>query len=108
VGATILSALGPDGILINVARGSVVDEPALVSALAEGLIAGAGLDVFAHEPTVPAALLAMNNVVLTPHMASGTTATRHAMADLAYANMDAHFAGRPVLTPVPSSAKAEA
>jgi lactate dehydrogenase-like 2-hydroxyacid dehydrogenase len=101
VGADALTALGPDGILINIARGTVVDETALIAALTEGRIAGAGLDVFTHEPTVPAALMAMENVVLTPHMASGTTTTRYAMADLAFGNLDAHFAGKPVLTPVP-------
>ncbi len=103
VNAAVLSALGPEGILINVARGTVVDEPALLAALAEGRIAGAGLDVFAQEPAVPAALLEMPNVVLTPHMASGTWATRRAMAGLAYDNIEAYFAGRPPLTPVPAA-----
>ena len=101
VNAGVLKALGPKGYLINVARGSVVDQSALVDALQKGLIAGAGLDVFEDEPNVPAALRAMKNVVLTPHMASATLQTRQAMADLASANLHAHFAGQPLLSPVP-------
>lgn len=101
VNADVLAALGPEGFLINIARGSVVDEPALVEALKTKRIAGAGLDVFAEEPSVPAELLTMENVVLTPHVASGTWQTRKAMADLAFANLEAHFTGKPVLTPVP-------
>lgn len=101
IDAQVLSALGPKGFLVNVARGSVVDETALVEALQQGVIAGAGLDVFAHEPNVPAALRALDNVVLTPHMASATRETRQAMADLALANLQAHFAGRPLPSPVP-------
>ena len=101
VNAGVLKALGPKGYLINVARGSVVDQSALVDALQKGLIAGAGLDVFEDEPNVPAALRAMKNVVLTPHMASATLQTRQAMADLAAANLHAHFAGQPLLSPVP-------
>jgi lactate dehydrogenase-like 2-hydroxyacid dehydrogenase len=97
----VLEALGPRGYLINVARGSVVDEQALIAALRGGVIAGAGLDVFADEPQVPAELRALDNVVLTPHMASATHETRQAMADLALANLQAHFAGRPLLSPVP-------
>ncbi len=100
INAEVLDALGPDGYLINVARGSVVDEPALIAALQQKRIAGAGLDVFADEPNVPAALLAMDNVVLAPHMGSGTVQTRTAMGDLACANLLAHFAGKPLLTPV--------
>lgn len=100
INAEVLRALGPKGYLINVARGSVVDEAALVQALREGVIAGAGLDVFENEPHVPAELMAMDNVVLTPHMASGTHQTRQAMADLALLNLTEHFAGRPVRTPV--------
>ena len=96
----VLDALGPAGILINVARGSVVDETALVAALAEGRLGGAGLDVFAHEPEVPKALWAMDNVVLQPHRASATVETRRAMADLVLANLAAHFAGREPVTPV--------
>src|SRR5450830_1475326 len=101
INADVLKALGPKGYLINVARGSVVDEAALIDALQKGVIAGAGLDVFEKEPHVPAALWAMENVVLTPHIASGTWETRHAMADLAVANLRAHFAGQPLLSPVP-------
>jgi hydroxypyruvate reductase len=101
VNAEVLLALGPQGFLINVARGSVVDEQALVTALQQGVIAGAGLDVFENEPNVPQALREMDNVVLTPHMASATKETRQAMADLALNNLKAHFAGKPLLTPVP-------
>lgn len=100
VNRTILDALGPAGILINVARGSVVDEPALIAALAEGRLGGAGLDVFAHEPEVPEALWTLDNVVLQPHQASATVETRRAMADLVLANLAAHFAGREPVTPV--------
>lgn len=101
INAEVLRALGPQGYLINVARGSVVDEAALVQALSDGTIAGAGLDVFADEPHVPPALWTMPHVVLTPHMASATHQTRQAMADLAFANMQAGLSGRPLLTPVP-------
>jgi lactate dehydrogenase-like 2-hydroxyacid dehydrogenase len=100
VNRSVLDALGPSSILINVARGSVVDEPALVAALVEGRLGGAGLDVFAHEPEVPAALWSMENVVLQPHQASATVETRRAMADLVLANLAAHFAGAEPLTPV--------
>ena len=101
IDAEVLAALGPAGFLINVARGSVVDESALIDALQRGVIAGAGLDVFESEPEVPQALRDMPNVVLTPHIGSATTATRRAMADLAFANVQAHFAGTPLLSPVP-------
>jgi lactate dehydrogenase-like 2-hydroxyacid dehydrogenase len=101
VDAAVLKALGPKGILVNVARGSVVDESALVDALERGTIAGAALDVFADEPRVPERLRALPHVVLTPHIGSATTATRQAMADLAFANLEAHFAGRPLPSPVP-------
>jgi lactate dehydrogenase-like 2-hydroxyacid dehydrogenase len=100
VSRAVLDALGPTGVLINVARGSVVDEPALVAALAEGRLGGAGLDVFAHEPDVPKALWDMDNVVLQPHQASATVETRRAMADLVLANLAAHFAGKEPVTPV--------
>lgn len=101
INAEVLKALGPRGYLINVARGSVVDEAALVDALQKGVIAGAGLDVFEKEPHPLEALGKLDNVVLTPHMASATRETRQAMADLAVANLQAHFAGLPALTPVP-------
>lgn len=101
INADVLKALGPAGYLINVARGSVVDEAALIAALQQGTIAGAGLDVFDKEPHVPEALWSMDNVVLTPHIASATRQTRQAMADLAAGNLQAHFAGQPLLSPVP-------
>jgi len=101
INAQVLQALGPSGFLINVARGSVVDEQALIEALQNGTIAGAGLDVFADEPRVPEALWTMPQVVLTPHMASATTQTRQAMADLAFANIRAGIEGQNLLTPVP-------
>lgn len=100
IDAQVLAAPGPNGYLINVARGSVVDEPALVHAIASGAIAGAALDVFADEPNMPAALRDHPNVVLSLHMASGTWETRRAMADLALSNLQAHFAGKPLLTAV--------
>lgn len=100
IDARVLAALGPEGYLVNVARGSVVDEPALIEALRSGVIAGAGLDVFANEPNVPEALRNMPNVVLTPHIGSGTKQTREAMGKLTFDNLHAHFAGAPLLTPV--------
>lgn len=100
VNREVLDALGPEGVLINVARGAVVDEPELVRALADGRVGGAGLDVFEGEPQVPAELLGMGNVVLLPHVGSGTEETRGAMGDLMLANLRAHFAGEPLLTPV--------
>ncbi len=96
----VLRALGENGVLINIARGSVIDEPALVDAISGGIIAGAGLDVFADEPHIPPALLNRDNVVLTPHIGSATRATRAAMADLVIANIRAFFTGAPLLTPV--------
>lgn len=104
VDAEVLAALGKgkgEGILVNVARGSVVDEAALVDALERRVIAGAGLDVFEDEPRVPERLRALPHVVLAPHIGSATGQTRQAMADLAFGNLKAHFAGQPVLTPVP-------
>ena len=101
IGRTAIEALGPDGILVNVARGSVVDEPTLIEALAAGRLGGAGLDVYADEPRVPEALRALENVVLTPHMASATAPTRAAMTDAALANVRAHLAGRPLPDPIP-------
>lgn len=100
VDGCVLDALGPEGILINVGRGSTVHQPHLVRALAEGRIRGAGLDVFADEPHVPEALLDMDNVVLAPHYASGTVETRLAMGQLVVDNLRAHFRGEPLLTPV--------
>jgi hydroxypyruvate reductase len=101
VNAEVLAALGTKGILVNVARGSVVDEAALIDALERGVIGGAGLDVFENEPHVPERLRALPHVVLAPHIGSATSQTRQAMADLAFANLQAHFAGKPLLSPVP-------
>jgi len=103
VDAGVLKALGPDGILINIARGSVVDETALVAALESGGIAGAGLDVFEHEPNVPAALVARDDVVLLPHIASSTRETRGRMGQLVIENLEAWFAGKPLVTPTPET-----
>ena len=100
VNRKVLNALGPDGWIVNVARGSVIDEQALVEALMAKRIWGAGLDVFEAEPKVPSALFDLDNVVLQPHQASATVATRNAMADLAVENLDLHFAGKPLKTPV--------
>lgn len=100
IGADVLEALGPDGILINISRGSTVDEPALLAALEGGGIKGAGLDVFWNEPRIDPRFLALDNVVLQPHHASGTVETRKAMGQLVRDNLAAHFAGQPLLTPV--------
>ena len=100
VNAQVLDALGPQGYLINVARGSVVDELVLLRYLQQNKIAGAGLDVFEHEPKVPPEFLTLDNVVLTPHIASATLETRKAMGDLQVENLHLHFAGQPVKTPV--------
>ncbi len=96
----VIAALGPAGTLINIARGSVVEEAALVAALQSGVLGAAGLDVYAREPRMPEALLALDNVVLSPHMGSATHDTRRAMGDLVIDNLRAHFAGRPLPTPV--------
>jgi len=96
----VIAALGPQGTLVNISRGSVVDEIALVAALQAGALGAAGLDVFAGEPHVPDALLAMDNVVLSPHIGTSTHDTRRAMGDLMVDNLHAHFAGRDLLTPV--------
>ncbi|HEY9395252.1 MAG TPA: NAD(P)-dependent oxidoreductase, partial [Nocardioides sp.] len=93
--------LGPEGYLINIARGSVVDQDALVELLLEGGIAGAGLDVYTEEPAVPAELIDLDNVVLLPHLASGTVETRAAMEQLTLDNLDRWLADGTVLTPVP-------
>lgn len=99
INADVLDALGRDGFLINVARGSVIDEAALVRALADKRIAGAGLDVFQDEPNVPAELMALDNVVLLPHIASGTVETRQAMADRVFDNLQGFFKDGRMLTP---------
>ena len=101
IDAAVLTALGPQGCIVNVARGSVIDEAALIEALRTGTIAGAALDVFEDEPNVPQALREMDNVVLTPHIGSATAQTRRAMADLAFANLHAQLSGEPLPTPVP-------
>lgn len=101
VNAAVLEALGPDGFIVNVARGSVIDETALVAALKAGRIAGAGLDVFENEPTVPEELWKLDNVVLLPHIASATRETRQAMADRVFDNLQAFFAGRPLVSAAP-------
>jgi lactate dehydrogenase-like 2-hydroxyacid dehydrogenase len=100
INADVLKALGPRGVVINVARGSVVDEPALIAALKSGAILAAGLDVFASEPNVPDELRAMQNVVLLPHIGSASVVTRNAMDQLMVDNLKAWFAGKPPLTPV--------
>ena len=101
INAEVFDALGPKGFLVNVARGTIVDEDALVAALQDKRIAGAAVDVFRDEPNAPEALMATENIVMTPHIASSTHETRRAMADLVLANLRAHFAGEPVPTPVP-------
>jgi lactate dehydrogenase-like 2-hydroxyacid dehydrogenase len=101
IDAAVLDALGPRGFLVNVSRGSVVDENALVSALAEKKIAGAGLDVFQNEPQVPEALRSMDNVVLLPHIASATEETRRTMAQLTLDNLDLFFAEGRVISEAP-------
>jgi lactate dehydrogenase-like 2-hydroxyacid dehydrogenase len=100
VNRAVIEAIGPKGYIVNIARGSVIDEPALVEALKAGRIAGAGLDVFVDEPRVPQALIEMDNVVLQPHVGSATHQTRKAMGQLVIDNLAAHFAGKPLLTPV--------
>jgi lactate dehydrogenase-like 2-hydroxyacid dehydrogenase len=100
VSKAVIEALGPTGILVNVARGAVVDEDALLDALKAGKVGGAGLDVFVNEPTVPADFFAMDNVVVQPHVGSATHETRRAMSQLVLDNLDAHFAGKPLLTEI--------
>ena len=97
--AAVLEALGPEGVFVNISRGSVVDQAALVSLLVERKLGGAGLDVFDDEPNAPEALFTLDHVVLQPHQGSGTTQTRQAMGDLTVDNVDAYFAGKPLLTP---------
>jgi lactate dehydrogenase-like 2-hydroxyacid dehydrogenase len=103
IDAKVLEALGPNGILINMARGSVVDEPALIAALREKKILAAGLDVFVNEPEVPPALIEMEQVVLFPHLGSASVHTRRAMDQLVVDNLLAWGAGKPPLTPVPET-----
>src|ERR1700726_2756200 len=103
VNADVMKALGPRGVIVNVARGSVIDEQALIAALKSGGILAAGLDVFANEPAVPDELCAMQNVVLLPHIGSASVVTRNAMDQLVVDNLKAWFAGKPPLTPVPET-----
>ena len=99
----VLEAIGPEGYLINVGRGSTVDEDALADAIEDGRLGGAGLDVFENEPHIPERLRTAPNVILTPHIGSATEETRRAMGDLAIDNLLASKDGRPLLTPVPES-----
>jgi lactate dehydrogenase-like 2-hydroxyacid dehydrogenase len=103
IDAEVLDALGPDGILINMARGSVVDEEALIKALTEKRIMSVGLDVYFKEPEVPPELIAMDNVVLFPHLGSASEYTRQQMDQLIVDNILAWAAGKPPLTPVPET-----
>ena len=100
VDARVLRALGPDGLLVNISRGSVVDEAALIGALESKELGGAALDVFSDEPCVPQALIDMEHVVLQPHVGSATMETRSKMGRLVLDNLLRHFAGKPLLTPV--------
>ena len=100
VSVAVIEALGPEGVFVNIARGSVVDEAALVDALVQGRLGGAGLDVFADEPRVPDALVELDQVVLQPHVGSATFATRQAMGQLVIDNVAAWFAKKPLVTPV--------
>ncbi|KAM3267964.1 glyoxylate/hydroxypyruvate/pyruvate reductase 2KGR-like [Capsicum chacoense] len=96
----VIDALGPNGVVINIARGSHIDEPELVSALAEGRLGGAGLDVLEHEPEVPMQLAKLDNVVLSPHISAATAESRKERADLVVASLEAYFSNKPLLTPV--------
>jgi lactate dehydrogenase-like 2-hydroxyacid dehydrogenase len=100
VGKSIIAALGPRGTFVNISRGWLVDEPALVEALAHGRLGAAGLDVFYDEPRVPEALIGLDNVVLTPHVASSTEETVKAMGDNVVGNLVSWFSGKGALTPV--------
>lgn len=106
INAEVLDALGPEGFLVNIARGALVDTSALIRALEEKRIAGAALDVFEHEPFVEPELLKLENVVLAPHIGSATVETRNAMADLVCENIRLGLAGKPLLTPVPGTRRA--
>jgi lactate dehydrogenase-like 2-hydroxyacid dehydrogenase len=103
VNAEVLEALGPDGVLVNIARGSLVDETALIEALRTGKILAAGLDVYDNEPNVPEALIALPNAVLLPHVGSASVKTRRAMAECVVGNIFAWADGKPPLTPVPET-----
>jgi lactate dehydrogenase-like 2-hydroxyacid dehydrogenase len=103
INAEVLGALGPDGVLINVARGSLVDEKALIKELRNKTILGAGLDVFENEPSVPEELIALDNTVLLPHVGSASVKTRRAMAECVVSNLFAWADGKPPLTPVPET-----
>jgi lactate dehydrogenase-like 2-hydroxyacid dehydrogenase len=103
INADVMKALGPRGVIINVARGTVVDEQAMIAALKSGTILGAGLDVFEKEPNVPDELKTMQNVVLLPHIGSASVVTRNAMDQLVVDNLKAWFSGKPPLTPVPET-----
>ncbi|MEH2473989.1 lactate dehydrogenase-like 2-hydroxyacid dehydrogenase [Nitrobacteraceae bacterium AZCC 2161] len=103
INAEVMSALGPRGIIVNVARGSVIDEPALIAALKSGTILAAGLDVFAQEPKVPDELRAMQNVVLLPHIGSASVVTRNAMDQLVVDNLKLWFTGKAPMTPIPET-----
>jgi lactate dehydrogenase-like 2-hydroxyacid dehydrogenase len=100
VSRQVLAALGPEGFLVNLGRGTLIDEPAMVEMLAAGQLGGAGLDVFADEPKVPEALFGLDNVVLSPHQGSATAETRDLMGQLLVDNLKAHFAGEPLLSQV--------
>ena len=100
VSRAVIEAIGPKGTFVNISRGSVVDEPALIDALKSGKLGFAGLDVFVDEPRVPEAFMTMDNVVLQPHVASATHQTRKAMGQLVIDNLAAHFAGKPLVTPI--------
>lgn len=100
VSAQVINALGPAGTLVNIARGNVVDEDALILALENGTLLAAGLDVYVNEPSVPESLLNLDNVVLLPHVGSGSLTTRQEMGDLVFDNLDSWFAGKRAITPV--------
>jgi lactate dehydrogenase-like 2-hydroxyacid dehydrogenase len=100
VSRNVLEALGPEGFLVNMGRGTLVDEAAMVEMLQSGKLGGAALDVFENEPKVPEALFGLDNVVLSPHQGSATTETRDAMGQLVVDNLEAHFAGEPLISPV--------
>src|SRR6202041_51212 len=103
INAEVLEALGPDGVLINVARGTLVDEKALIEALGNKTILAAGLDVFENEPGVPQELIALDNAVLLPHVGSASIKTRRAMAECVVSNLFAWAGGKPPLPPVPET-----